>query len=120
MNADDDPFIIIPTTAISQVGEVRLYEQQLKVLLEKHPELALPFQTPRESISNTVAQPTHVYESATNPGGSFIYISTRNTYENNPLVVPIKVIDGTSGRVQTAYYSERTGGGALLWSDSNE
>ena len=118
MADDDEKYIVIPTSAVAQLSEVRLYgETWTDKISVQHSEVA---ELGQAAVVDTVANPTHVYDSHTNPGKALVFVSETNTYLGKPLRVPVKIHSGTSGRVITAYVSGGTYSGARLWSAKDE
>ena len=112
-------FDAIQTNIIPEVTHVRLYLDTSRHIRERHPEVALS--AGMTTIVDTIENPTEVYSSSTDPHGSYIYVSKNNTLEDHPLTVPVKVVEGTSARVKTAYYNSGTQPkDRLLWSGGRD
>lgn len=109
----DDDYEEIETGVIPQVTVVRFYEETWQGLQEKHPEFASTEQ--RVDIKNAIMFPTEVYDSRTAPGLSFVFVDHKSTHLGNALVVPVRIVESTSARVQTAYYRGSPYAGTLLW-----
>jgi hypothetical protein len=121
MNGDDeDPYSVIPSTAVTTITQVHVYDSAVQHALDGHPEIGAFDIGPRAVIEQAVANPSTIYDSRTDPGGSVVFVSTVNTYEGNPLYVPIRIVSGTSARVTTAYFSSTTASGPVLWSKGND
>lgn len=119
-SADAGPFILIETTAIPEVSQVRFYEETVPHIVSEHPEFAGELPSVIGAISSTVAEPTAVYHSRTTPGRSFVYSSEGNTRQGAPIYVVVRVVESTSGRVQTAYFSSGGNVGNLAWRASRD
>lgn len=109
----DDDYIVILTSAVELLTHVRLYDEKWTHIIEGHPEVAL---LTKVAVIDTVANPTDVYDSTTEPGRTVVFVSENHTYLDNPLRVPVKIQSGTSGWIKTAYTSGGTYSGARLWS----
>jgi hypothetical protein len=109
----DDDYEEIRTNVIPQVEIVRFYKATWHELQEKHPEFASTDQ--RVDIKNAILFPTEVYNSRTAPGLSFVFVDHKSTHLGNALVVPVRVVENTSARVQTAYYRGSPYAATLLW-----
>jgi hypothetical protein len=126
MSADDTgDFRVIRPAIVSSLEEVRLYDETLDKIAKDHAELNLASTVLgsallSSAIEEAVANPTRLHNSATS-SASVVFISNRATHLGNPIVVPVKRIEGTaSGRVQTAYFSDNDYPGTLIWSADNE
>ncbi len=113
-----DEFVLIETNLIPQLTTVRFYEETWVTLRGKHSEFTAESQ--KKDIVNAVRIPTEVYDSKTRPGKSFVFVDRKSTYMGNALVVPVSVVEGTSGRVQTAYYRGTAYNSPLLWKTKDE
>lgn len=109
---DDDPFIQTASTIIPQVGSVRLYESTWDKVRNGHPDVA-PFGP--QAIIDAVTNPTSVHESSTHPHSSYIFVSDATMLGDHPMVVPVRIVEGTSARVTTAYFSRRQGTKPAIW-----
>lgn len=117
---DSGPYSLIVTTAISAVSEVRFYEETVDHIVEEHPEFAGELPSVIGSIGQTVSKPSAVYHSRTAPGKGYVYESNGNTLAGAPMYVAVRVVQGTSARVATAYYSSESYKGDLAWKDGEK
>lgn len=117
---NQDSFRFINTTAIPSITEVRYYDETIEHIREQHTELADYFPSLDHAICDTITNPTHIYQAHTSPHSSgYRYVSSRSTYEGNPLVVIVKPIETTSGLLKTAYFSGHVPGNLLYSSQSS-
>jgi hypothetical protein len=121
--ADDDTatdYVVVETTAIPQLSEVRFYDETKEHIAEGHPEFRTWIPSLEHAVTDTVANPTAVYRSRTLPETSVVYESLNNTFEGNPCTVPVRIIaDSTSGRVTTAMFKKGKHGD-MLWSGDDD
>jgi hypothetical protein len=108
-------FSVVKTEAIPEVTEVRFYASTVGHITRQHPELAGELPSVFGAILDTVARPTAVYRSRTSPAHSFVYESTRNSMVSSAMLVPVKLVESTSARVTTAYFSTDPYEGQLIW-----
>jgi hypothetical protein len=106
----------IPVAGPPQITEARLYDETVSHITEEHTEVRLQLPTVRAGFEQAIANPSRLYDSTTDPGKSVLLVSEALTFWGDPLHIPVKIVDGTSGRVKTAYFSSDTPGGELLWS----
>jgi len=97
-------FKVIRTSATSVVSEVRLYDDRLAHILERHPELRELVEA--GALEGTISNPTAIYWSTTQPNSAVVFVSEEHTVLGNPLRVPVKLYSEGSGWVKTAYCSE--------------
>jgi hypothetical protein len=109
----NDDYEEITTDIIPQVTLVRFYSETWTELQQKHPEFASTEQ--RRDIKNAIMSPTAVYDSRTAPGMSFVFVDHKSTHLGNALVVPVRIVESTSARVQTAYYRGSPYAEVPLW-----
>ena len=69
-------------------------------MTDKHPEVAPHL----DSLPQTFSNPAAVY-SGNSPGTTFVFESGTVTYGGHPMVAAVKVIDGTSCRMSTCYFT---------------
>jgi hypothetical protein len=106
-------FIVINTSVVPEITEVRLYKETMDHIVQEHPEV--PFEIPclRRAITDTIVLPTHVVKSY---GTSYVFVDAETTNASgDPLRVPVKLVEGTSGRVRTAYFATTTTSPAIIW-----
>ncbi len=108
-------YFVIGTAVIPQVTQVRLYEETYAHIAE-HPEIGqilphLPVMT--DGLVKAISDPTHVEQSRPN---AFVFVDETTTNAGgDPLRVPVKLIEGTSGLVKTAYFALTTGSAEIIW-----
>src|ERR1700751_490928 len=106
-------FRVITTGIIAEITHVRLYDETIVHILEEHPEV--PFSLPCliTAISDTITLPTHVEKSY---GLSYVFVDAETTNAaGDPLRVPVKLVEGTTGRVRTAYFAAKEGLPEIIW-----
>lgn len=114
-------YLLILTTAIPQVSEVRLYDDTWPHIVEEHPEFASQLPSLEHAIQDTISNPTEVYRSRTDPAKAFVFRSSNNLKGERAMVVPVRVVgDGTSARVTTAMFRGVVKGELLYRSSSDE
>jgi hypothetical protein len=120
-SSGDDPHVVIPTSATPQVTEVRVYDSTFTHIGEQHGaqlgsafthvgerhgvELGSILRLPAmsQAITSAIESPTHIEPG--NPG-SLKFVDTASTnIEGEPLKLLVKVVSGTSGRLQTLYFA---------------
>lgn len=108
-----DRYEVIETRSISQITSVRLYEETVDHIHEEHPELQVHLPSVRGAITSTISNPTHV---EADPRGSYIFVDEATTNSSgNPLRVPVKAVEGTSGLVKTAFFAETKSSRTIVW-----
>ncbi|RVG48074.1 hypothetical protein CN162_12560 [Sinorhizobium meliloti] len=108
-----DPIRIIRTQVFSTVTDVRLYEETLNHIKEQHPEVPIELPSLMEALSTAIQAPTHVEASHTN---SYVFVDSGSTNASgNPLRIPVKVIEGTSGLIKTAFFSDTLKPGTIVY-----
>lgn len=101
------------TSAVPTLTVVRLYRETWEEKITVgHPEVNDFGMT---GVLNAVAAPTCVYRSATRPDDSFVFVASGATFRGDPLHVPVKLVDGTSGRVTSAYFRQSSPSWQKLW-----
>lgn len=116
----DNDYRVITTTAIPQVSEVRLYEETWPHIVEEHPEFASRLPSLEHAIIDTVANPTEVYRSRTDPERVFVFRSSNNVKGPHAMAVPVRVVDGTSARISTAMFRGTVKGEILYKQDTDD
>ncbi len=109
----------IATSAIDEISTVRLYAETWNDhIVPRHPEVNDRLED--SDLLETVKDPSAVYKSATNRD-SRVYVSNNYLYNENPLHVPVKIIEGTtSARIQTAYFRRPNPSWVQLAGGSND
>lgn len=115
-----DKYVSIAIRGWSSLTEVRLYEETLEHIIEEHSEFQLELPSQRTGLEAGIGNPTSVHASTTDPARSVVLVSAAFTYNNDPVHVPVKLVEGTSGRVRTAYFASGTYPGKVLWSATDE
>lgn len=100
-------YIVIVSGTIPEVTEVRVYDQALDHVKQRHPEVPIELPSLSYALEKAISDPSHVETSRT---GHYTYVHAGMTnYSGDPLRVVVKVIQETSARMQTAYFASRTG-----------
>lgn len=108
----DSGYLRVESTAVPNVSEVRLYSDVWEHIRQRHPEVDA---IGKEGVLQTVQSPSRVYLSNTDPDRGYVFASSDLKYIDHPLLVPVKTVEGTSGRVVTAYFSRNPYAGDLIW-----
>ena len=114
-----DEYTNIPVVGLPNLTEVRLYDETLEHIAE-HAEFRLQLPSQQTALVEAIANPNRAHDSTSDPGQSVVLVSESFTYFGDPVHVPVKIVEGTSGRVRTAYFSSGTYGGRLLWSADDD
>lgn len=110
---------IIPTQIIQTLTEVRLYEETLEHIREQHPEIPsyFPyFPSFEQAIVHAVTQPTTVEQHYVN---SYTFVGTSTNFVGHPIRVPVKIVQGTSGRVATVFFANTPAPAFVVWKASD-
>ena len=68
-------------------------------------------------IFETASNPTSVFQRS---ASTFVYSDDKTTnHSGDPLLVPVKVVQGTSGRVRTFYFASTENFATVIWRKSN-
>jgi hypothetical protein len=120
-DADECTFISVTTNVIGPVAVVRCYDETLGHIAEEHPEFRLFIPTLEHAVHDTIADPTHVYQSNVDiHTGGYKFASTRHVRGESTLVVAVKAIEGTSSLLKTAYFTKEVTGNMLYAEDSGD
>jgi len=107
-----DEFTLIKTTVFSGVTEVRFYSDTLPHILE-HEEIPILLPSVFGSIEQTIINPTHIESSYRN---SYVFVNAETTnWSGDPLRIPVKIIEGTSGLLKTVYFASSSGVPNIVW-----
>ena len=107
-----DYFTFIPARQ-SGLIEVRLYAETILKVVHSHPEIPAGLPSMVEAIKAAVASPTQIEMSY---GNSYVFVDHGSANRSgDPLVVAIKRISATSGRVRTFYFAQRPAKADVLW-----
>lgn len=113
-NDTQTDYSIVETSAIKEVTHVRCYDETLPDIAEKHPELDPLIPALEHAIHDTISAPTLVSQSNNEiHTAGFRFASTNHRRGNQHLVVAVKVIEGTSALLKTAYFTAGTVGTVL-------
>lgn len=112
-SSGQDAYRVVATFVIQAVSEVRIYEFTWKHILRDHGEP--PYLRPifEAAVISTIAHPTAVHASTTDPLRGYLFVSEENTREARPLVVAVKLVDGASARLASAVYRTKASGPVL-------
>jgi hypothetical protein len=115
-----DDYTLIHVPGLPWLTAVRLYDETWEHIVSQHGEFRLQLPSQREAVEIAIANPTSIHASATDPEKSVVFVSHVITYFGDPVVVPVRHVAGTSGRVVTAYFSGTPYPGKVLWSAGHE
>ncbi len=106
----------ILTNVIPAITEVLLYEETIEHVMQNHPEFML-LPSIIQAVEKTVVNPTSVFQRS---ASTFVYSDDNTTnHSGDPLLVPVKVVQGTSGRVRTFYFASTENFANVIWRKSN-
>ena len=106
----------ILTNVIPAITEVLLYEETIEHAMQNHPEFML-LPSIIQAVEKTVVNPTSVFQRS---ASTFVYSDDETTnHSGDPLLVPVKVVQGTSGRVRTFYFASTENFANVIWRKSN-
>ena len=115
---DDGEFKVVATNVIPQVSQVLCYDETIPHISSEHVEFQNFIPTLEHAIHDTIISPTHVVQSNTAiHSTSFKYCSTDHRRGNNHLVVAVKVVEGTSALLKTAYFTSGVSGDRVFEKD---
>ncbi len=110
-------FRIIETSIISELKEVRLYDETIQHICKEHPEVPINLPSIVIGVEQAVANPTHVEKSYES---SYVFVDESSTNSTgDPLRVPVKVIGERSGRIRTAFFASTSGPKEIVWRRSD-
>jgi hypothetical protein len=108
-----DEFTLIKTTVFSGVTDVRFYDETLEHIREEHPDIPILLPSIYGAVSQALINPTHIEASYKN---SYVFVDAESTdASGGPLRIPVRIVEGTSGRVTTVYFAETTGDRTVVW-----
>jgi hypothetical protein len=108
----NDEFTLIKTAVFSGVTEVRFYDETI-AHIQEHEEIPILLPSLFGSIERVIANPTHV---ETSYGNSYVFVDTETTNASgDPLRIPVKIIEGTSGRLRSVYFASAGGVPNIVW-----
>jgi hypothetical protein len=107
-------FVVMKTTAIPAVTEVRFYADTEQHIRDEHPEVPIDLPSIHGAVRKAIEAPSHIEKSYAN---SYIYVDKTSTnVSGDPLRVPVKVVGtGTSARVKTAYFASDPSSANVVW-----
>lgn len=104
---------LIYTNIIRDIKVVRLYDETIRHIMDQHPEIPLELPSIVAAIESAIAKPTHIEMSHSN---SFVFVDQTSTNRSgDPLRIPVKKVDGASGRVKTAYFASPGATVNIIW-----
>ena len=109
-----DRYTSVPVPGFPGLTDVRLYDSTLEHIREEHSEFRLLLPSHVEGIKEGLSKPTAIHDSGTQ-AKSFVFVSNKFTNQDNDIHIAVRHVEGTSGRVQTAYFSSGPPTGTLLW-----
>jgi hypothetical protein len=108
-----DDYTVFKTNLISTVTEVRLYQDTVEKIKDRHPEVPIELPSIMEAVGKAVISPTHIEQSHS---GTYVYVDRESTNAaGDPLRVPVKPVIGTSCRVQSAYFASTSASPTIIW-----
>lgn len=106
----------ILTSVIPAITEVLLYEETIEHVIQNHPEFIL-LPSIIQAVEKTVVNPTSVFQRS---ASTFVYSDDETTNRSgDSLLVPVKVVQGTSARVRTFYFASTENFATVIWRKSN-
>ena len=114
-----DDYTVITVPGLSSLTEVRLYDETLGEIATKHVETTTLEPSLRTALVEAVADPTSIHASTTDPEGAVVFVNEVITPFGEYVVVPVRRVTETSGRVATAYISSDSYRGRILRSSSS-
>jgi hypothetical protein len=108
-------FIVVKTTtAFPLITQVRFYEETIDHIRDDHPEIPIDLPTLLHGVSNTLQNPSYI-ELGNRPN-TYVYVDATSTnISGDPLRVPVKLIEGTSGLLKTTYFATPENSPTVLW-----
>lgn len=104
---------VFRTSILSNLREVRLYDDTLDHIRDHHPEVPIELPSVTEAVGRAVEMPTHVESSGER---HFVFVDSKSTNASgDPLRVPVKLVEGTSGRIQTVYFAQTVTSRNVIW-----
>jgi hypothetical protein len=104
---------IIVTVVPQHVTEVRLYDETIEHVREGHPEIPAEFPCITHAVKETIENPSHIEKSYSN---SYVFVNDSSTnHSGDPLRVPIKIVEGTLGRVKTFFFATPDYEPEIVW-----
>jgi len=108
-----DEFTLIKTAVFSGVTDVRFYQEETLAHILEHEEFPILLPSIHGAIERTIVYPTHIQASY---GNAFVFVDAETTnWSGDPFHVPVKIIEGTSARIRTAYFAGPAGNPQIVW-----
>lgn len=109
-------YVVIKTTILDDVTEVRLYDETVFHIRNHHPDVAVSIVP--SAVETAITNPTHVEASYRN---SYVFVDSQTTNQSgDPLRVAVKKIEGTSALVKTAYFASTDEDVVPIWPKSSD
>jgi hypothetical protein len=107
-------FVLVKTTAVPAVTEVRFYADTEQHIRDEHPEVPIDLPSIYGAVRKAVEAPSHVEKSYAN---SYVFVDKTSTNASgDPLRIPVKVVGtSTSARVKTVYFASTPSGANVVW-----
>ncbi len=107
-------FRVISTTAFPLITHVRVYDETIDHIRDEHPEIPIDLPSLLHGVTNTLQNPSYVEQG--NRPNTYVYVdSTSTNVSGDPLRVPVKVIEGTSGLLKTAFFATPENPQTIVW-----
>lgn len=114
----DEHFVTYSTDVISEVTDVRFYEDTVKKIRMGHREVPVGYPSINAAIVEGLTNPTHI--ESRKPGHYLFVDSTSTNQSGDAMRMPLKVIEGTSARLQSVYFASTSEDGSnVIWRSSN-
>ena len=118
LDSDDlSGYVVFASTARPEVTLVRLYNETIGHIEERHPEVLVIAGT--DGIAEVIHRPSRVLLGSPDPENAFVFVSDNVTFGGASLYVPVKTVEGTSARVRTAYFRSDASLSQVLWEQKN-
>lgn len=103
--SDKDDFKVIATTATPVVTSVRFYAETIEKVKIGHPEIGMAAGMPsiETAVASAITTPSRVEQKREK---SVVFVDEKSTNSaGDPLRVPVRIVEGTSGRVATFFFA---------------
>ncbi len=112
-----DYYVCMPASH-SGLTEVRLYPETILKVVNSHPEIPAGLPSIVAAVAAAVAAPSQIEISY---GHSYMFVDYGSSNRSgDPLVVAVKRIGATSGRVKTFYFAQRPAKAVVLWRQGHD
>ncbi len=109
----ESDFIELPVSSFSPLSHIRLYRETIEKVLKFHPEVPAELPSILIAVSQCVAEPSFVAKSY---GSSYVFGDEQSTNRSGlPLLVAVKVVDQSFGRVRSFYFARPPMAVNILW-----